>query len=135
MKEKVIIHISREHGSLGHVVGEKLAEKLKCNLYDKKLIEEIAEEHGLDKEFLKEYEESVNLLNTDVTGAAQKIEAAGIFPQAVIAERAIPHCNVCFVTGEEMQTELGAFLEIMFEKAPQSIGGALPGDDFYCILK
>ena len=44
MKEKVIIHISREHGSLGHVVGEKLAEKLKCNLYDKKLIEEIAEE-------------------------------------------------------------------------------------------
>ena len=57
MKEKVIIHISREHGALGHVVGEKLAEKLKCNLYDKKLIEEIAEEHGLDKEFLKEYEE------------------------------------------------------------------------------
>ena len=57
MKEKVIIHISREHGSLGHVVGEKLAERLKCNRYDKKLIEEIAEEHGLDKEFLKEYEE------------------------------------------------------------------------------
>ena len=57
MKEKVIIHISREHGSLGHVVGEKLAERLNCNLYDKKLIEEIAEEHGLDKEFLKEYEE------------------------------------------------------------------------------
>ena len=57
MKEKVIIHISREHGSLGHVVGEKLAERLGCTLYDKKLIEEIAEEHGLDKEFLKEYEE------------------------------------------------------------------------------
>ena len=57
MKEKVIIHISREHGSLGHVVGEKLAQRLNCNLYDKKLIEEIAEEHGLDKEFLKEYEE------------------------------------------------------------------------------
>ena len=57
MKEKVIIHISREHGSLGHVVGEKLADQLGCNLYDKKIIEEIAEEHGLDKEFLKEYEE------------------------------------------------------------------------------
>ena len=85
--------------------------------------------------FLKEYEESVNLLNTDVTGAAQKIEAAGIFPQAVIAERAIPHCNVCFVTGEQMKAELSAFLKIMFEAAPQSIGGALPGDDFYCILK
>ncbi|MBQ8063285.1 MAG: cytidylate kinase-like family protein, partial [Clostridia bacterium] len=57
MKEKVIIHISREHGSLGHVVAEKLAERLNCKLYDKRIIEEIAEEHGLDKEFLKEYEE------------------------------------------------------------------------------
>lgn len=57
MKEKVIIHISREHGSLGHVVGEKLAEQLGCKLYDRKIIDEIAEEHGLDKEFLKEYEE------------------------------------------------------------------------------
>lgn len=57
MKEKVIVHISREHGSLGHVVGEELAKKLGCKLYDKGIIEEIAEEHGIDKEFLKEYEE------------------------------------------------------------------------------
>ena len=57
MKEKVIIHISREHGSLGHVVGEQLAKRLNCKLYDKSLIEEIAREHGLDEEFLKQYEE------------------------------------------------------------------------------
>ncbi len=57
MREKVIIHISREHGSLGHVVGEQLAQRLNCNLYDRSLIEEIAREHGLDEEFLKQYEE------------------------------------------------------------------------------
>ncbi len=57
MKEKVIIHISREHGSLGHTVGEKLANRLGCKLYDKGIIDEIAEQHGLDKEFLKQYEE------------------------------------------------------------------------------
>ena len=34
-----------------------------------------------------------------------------------------------------MQAQLSAFLEIMFETAPQSIGGKLPADDFYCILK
>ena len=66
---------------------------------------------------------------------AQAIETAGIFAKAAVAEKAIPKCNVCFVTGEEMQTELSAFLEIMFEKAPQSVGGAVPGDNFYCILK
>ena len=43
--------------------------------------------------------------------------------------------NLCFITGEEMQQRLAAFLEILFEAAPQSIGGAVPGDDFYCILK
>ena len=34
-----------------------------------------------------------------------------------------------------MQQRLSAFLEILFEAAPQSIGGAVPGEDFYCVLK
>lgn len=87
------------------------------------------------KQFLADYETSVRLLNEDVQTAAQEIEATGIFAKAAVAEKAIPHCNVCFVTGEEMQAELSAFLEIMFKKVPQSIGGKIPGDDFYCILK
>ena len=87
------------------------------------------------KAFLADYEASVRLLSEDAQAAAEKIEAAGIFNKAAVAARAIPNCNVCFVTGADMQRELGAFLEIMFEKAPQSIGGKLPGDDFYCILK
>ncbi len=87
------------------------------------------------KAFLADYEASVRLLSEDVQAAAGKIEAAGIFNKAAVAAKAIPNCNVCFVTGEQMQRELGAFLEIMFEKAPQSVGGKLPGDDFYCILK
>ena len=87
------------------------------------------------KAFLADYEASVRLLSEDVQAAAEKIEAAGIFNKAAVAAKAIPNCNICFVTGEDMQRELGAFLEIMFEKAPQSIGGKLPGEDFYCILK
>ncbi len=74
-------------------------------------------------------------MSEDAAAAAQKIEQAGIFAKAAVAEKAIPRCNLCFVTGEQMKTELAAFLEIMFEQAPQSIGGALPGDDFYCVLK
>ena len=83
------------------------------------------------KAFLADYEASVRLLSEDVQAAAEKIEAAGIFNKAAVAAKAIPNC----VTGEDMQRELGAFLEIMFEKAPQSIGGKLPGEDLYCILK
>lgn len=87
------------------------------------------------RQFLADYEASVKLLSDDVQAAAEKIEAAGIFAKAAVAAKAIPNCNICFVTGEEMQAELSAFLEVMFKKVPQSIGGAVPGDDFYCILK
>ena len=87
------------------------------------------------KAFLADYEASVRLLSEDAETAAQKIEAAGIFAKAAVAAKAIPNCNVCFVTGADMQRDLGAFLEIMFEQVPQSVGGKLPGDDFYCILK
>ena len=86
-------------------------------------------------QFLADYEASVALLTSDTAAAAKAIEDAGIFAKAAVAEKAIPNCNVCFVTGAEMQAQLSAFLEIMFETAPQSIGGKLPADDFYCILK
>ena len=85
--------------------------------------------------FLEDYGASVALLSEDVQAAAQKIEAAGIFPKAAVAAKAIPNCNICFVTGEDMQRQLSAFLQAMFDTAPQSIGGSVPGDDFYCVLK
>ena len=85
--------------------------------------------------FLAEYAASVDLLRADPAAAAQKIEETGVFAKAAVAEKAIPNCNVCFITGSEMQQALSAFLEIMYETAPDSIGGAVPGDDFYCILK
>ncbi len=97
---------------------------------------EFAEKHPAElKQFLADYEASVKLLSDDVQAAAAKIEASGIFAKAAVAAKAIPNCNVCFVTGEDMQRDLGAFLETMFEKVPQSVGGAVPGDDFYCVLK
>jgi len=97
---------------------------------------EFAEAHPAElAAFLEEYGASVALLSEDVQAAAEKIEAAGIFAKAAVAAKAIPNCNICFVTGEEMQQQLSVFLEVMAETAPQSIGGAVPGDDFYCILK
>ena len=85
--------------------------------------------------FLEEYGASVRLLSEDPAAAAQKIEEAGIFAKAAVAEKAIPRCNLCFITGGEMQRRLGAFLEILYKADPQSVGGALPGGDFYCILQ
>ena len=84
--------------------------------------------------FLDEYAVSIEALTKDVEGTAAKIEAQGIFAKAAVAAKAIPNCNVCFITGNEMQVALAQFLSIMYEVAPASVGGSIPGDDFYCIF-
>ena len=97
---------------------------------------DFAAEHPAElAKFLEEYSASIELLSSDPAAAAQKIEETGIFAKAAVAEKAIPRCNLCFITGEEMQQRLDAFLNILFKRFPQSIGGAVPGEDFYCILK
>ena len=91
-----------------------------------------AEEHPAElAAFLEEYKASVALLTEDPATAAEAIAANGIFAKAPVAAKAIPNCNVCFVTGMEMQEQLSAFLSILLEAAPQSIGGKLPAEDFY----
>ena len=84
--------------------------------------------------FLAEYGVSIETMMNDMEGTAAKIEAHKIFAKGAVAAKAIPNCNVCFITGDDMQAALGEFLNIMHQVAPASVGGALPGDDFYLIL-
>lgn len=81
--------------------------------------------------FLSEYEASIQYISACGEGVAETIESTGIFAKGAVAVKAIPNCNLCFVTGQEMQTAMSAFLEIMHGVAPESVGGTLPGDDFY----
>ncbi len=52
MRRQCIITIAREYGSGGHVVGQRIAEKLGIKYYDRNLLEEISNELGLsDREY------------------------------------------------------------------------------------
>ena len=55
----MIISIVRECGSGGHEIGEKLAEHYGISLYDRNLIEKLAEETNQDPEKLAQIEERV----------------------------------------------------------------------------
>ena len=55
---KKVITISREFGSGGRTIGRDVAENLGYAFYDKELIERIAEESGLSKEYIEEHGES-----------------------------------------------------------------------------
>ena len=96
---------------------------------------DFAKEHPAELAcFLDEYGASVEALSSDIQGSAEKIQETGIFAKAPVAAKAIPNCNVCFITGTDMKAALSTFLDIMYDVAPASVGGAIPGDDFYCIL-
>lgn len=84
--------------------------------------------------FLTEYEASITAMQEDVEGTSQKIQAHGIFAKAPVAAKAIPNCNTCFIAGAEMKTALSEFLKIMHQVAPASVGGTVPGEDFYFIV-
>ena len=81
--------------------------------------------------FLTEYASSIETVQTNVEEAAQLCEQYGIVPKAAVAAKAIPDCNLCCVTGDELRSAIEPYYNVLFAANPASIGNALPGDDFY----
>ena len=81
--------------------------------------------------FLAEHAESVAYVDADLAAVAQLTEDYGIMEKAAIAEKAIPACNVTYIAGADMKAMVSAYLEALYELEPSSVGGKLPGDDFY----
>lgn len=86
------------------------------------------------KEFLKEYGASVAYVNANVEDAAALVEKYGIVAAAV-AKKAIPQCNITFISGNEMKTPLSVYLGVLYEANAKSVGGKLPGDDICLVLE
>lgn len=81
--------------------------------------------------YMEEYKKSVENVNADAEAAAKKIVAAGILESEAVAAKALPGCNIVFITGEEMKNVATANFEVYFSADPTSIGGAVPGDELY----
>lgn len=93
---------------------------------------QFAAEHPAEVEaFLDEYAQSIAYLSSGADDIGQIIESTGIFTNGAVAQKAVPGCNVCFISGQDMVAQMETFLDIMFTLAPESVGGKLPGDDFY----
>jgi len=79
---------------------------------------------------LEDYKQSVEFVNSDVEAAAALIEQYDI-AKAAVAKKALPYCNITFMTGEEMKEAVSAYLQVLFDQNPAAVGGNMPDDAFY----
>ena len=84
--------------------------------------------------FLQDYAESIDFVTANTAEAAAMIEQFDI-AKAAIAAKALPNCNITLLTGEAMKTDVSAYLSVLAAANPQSVGGAVPADDFYYIAE
>lgn len=91
-----------------------------------------AEEHpAAVAQFVADHQQSVAAAEEDPARAAQLIEEAGIV-KAAVAQQVIENFNPMAATaGEEMQSWVSGYLEMLYEIAPDAVGGQLPDEGFY----
>lgn len=80
--------------------------------------------------FMGHYQDSVDYVNDNVAEAAQLVGGYEIVT-AEVAEKAIPACNIVFISGDEMKEKLSGYLSVLYDQNAESVGGALPDDAFY----
>lgn len=83
--------------------------------------------------FLKEHQASTESINEDPKKGAALAVSAGIIGKESVAEKAIPECNITYISGEEMKQALTGYLEVLYGQDAKSVGGVLPGEDFYYV--
>ena len=91
-----------------------------------------AEQHPEELEvFLADYRSSIEWVTANTADAAQLVAEYGIVAKAPLAEKALPACNIAYMDGADMKQALSGYLDVLYQQDAASVGGALPGDDFY----
>ena len=94
--------------------------------------EKFLDEHPkLVNQFLKDLEASINYANDNPKEAGTLCETFGIVPKAALATKAIPNCNLTFISGKNMKKAINGYLNLLFEANASSVGGQLPDEEFY----
>ena len=82
-------------------------------------------------EFLEDYKASTEFVNANVDEAAALVAGYEIVPKEPIAQKALPECNITFISGADMKAKVSGYLKVLYDQNPEAVGGTLPGEDFY----
>lgn len=83
------------------------------------------------KEFLKQFEASVNWVNENPAEAGTLIEKHGILANAKLAELAVPNCNLVYQSAQESKNVVDGYLKVLYNFNPSAVGGKMPDEGFY----
>lgn len=94
------------------------------------------------KEFAAEKGEDIDILIEKLKASVDKVNSAdeeviaeivekGFIADKTIAEKAIPGCMISCTDSETTRNDLDRFYNELFKKNPASVGGEVPGEDFY----
>ncbi len=87
------------------------------------------------KAFLSDFEKSIAFVNSDAENASDLVVKHGIFDNAAVIKKAIPKCNLKYIAGTQMKKPVLNYLGVLYEQNPKSVGGTLPKDDFFLVIK
>ena len=96
----------------------------------------------VNRRFLEEHEQAVieylQLMKSSVAwtlenpaSAAALQESLGTFLNNDVALDAMTQISLVALTGTEMRTAMSGYVKELYDANPDSVGGAIPGDDFY----
>lgn len=76
MEDQLIISINREFGSGGHAIAEQIAKDLDLPVYDRNMLDHIAEEKGIKAEHYEGFDEKprIPLISRTVRGHSNSVE-------------------------------------------------------------
>lgn len=81
--------------------------------------------------FIKDYGASVSIAKHNMSKTAELVEKYSLFDNKEAVEKAIPGCGIGITTGSDMKEELGKLYSILIELSIDSVGRAIPDDNFY----
>jgi cytidylate kinase len=111
-KEKqLIISVSREYGSGGHVIAEALAGQFGLPFYDRNLLKELAKQKSMDMERLEKYDEApkIPLLSRRIRGFSNSPEENIAYMQFEYLQEKAQNGESFVVVGRCAESVLKAF--------------------------
>lgn len=84
--------------------------------------------------FLNEFKASIEKAVTDIEGTSELLGKYNII-KAEVALKSIPNMNLHYMDKEELKNALTEYLNILFNANPKSVGGKVPGEEFFYLGK